>query len=162
MTRPAEYPDEWFNLFMFHQNRSKHGATNYIPETFLHDFIDLVVWGHEHECRLDPEPVDGKHYVISQPGSSVLTALCEGEAVKKFALPVTFLYHYFTRVCCRHAGLLRIKGREFQIEKLPLKSVRPFKIADVSLADEKFAPEDTEAITRFLISRVRVSYHSDK
>jgi double-strand break repair protein MRE11 len=33
--RPSEDPDEWFNIFVIHQNRSAHGKKNYIPETFL-------------------------------------------------------------------------------------------------------------------------------
>lgn len=55
MLRPREQTEDWFNLMVLHQNRAKHGATDYIPETFLDDFLDLVVWGHEHECRIEPE-----------------------------------------------------------------------------------------------------------
>lgn len=47
------------------------------------DSIDLVVWGHEHEQRIVPETVSGKNYQISQPGSSVATSLCLGEAAEK-------------------------------------------------------------------------------
>jgi len=49
------------------------------------DSIDLVVWGHEHDCRITPEPVAGKKYYISQPGSSVATSLADGEAIEKCA-----------------------------------------------------------------------------
>lgn len=56
MLRPAEDTEEWFNLLVLHQNRAKHGGpTNYIPEHFIEGFVDLVLWGHEHECRLTPE-----------------------------------------------------------------------------------------------------------
>jgi double-strand break repair protein MRE11 len=51
MLRPEEDTEEWFNLFTVHQNRTKHGSTNYLPEHFIDGFIDLVIWGHEHECR---------------------------------------------------------------------------------------------------------------
>lgn len=64
-------------------NRSKHGATNYIPEQFLDDFINLVVWGHEHECKIAPFKNEQQRFYISQPGSSVVTSLSPGEAVKK-------------------------------------------------------------------------------
>ncbi len=47
------------------------------------DSVDLVVWGHEHDCRIIPEPVAGKPYLITQPGSSVATSLAEGEAMEK-------------------------------------------------------------------------------
>lgn len=47
------------------------------------DSVDLVIWGHEHDCRIVPEPVAGKRYFISQPGSSVATSLAEGESIEK-------------------------------------------------------------------------------
>lgn len=70
-------------LFSFFLNRSKHGATNYIPEQFLDDFIHLVVWGHEHECKIAPFQNEQQGFYVSQPGSSVVTSLSPGEAVKK-------------------------------------------------------------------------------
>lgn len=47
------------------------------------DQTDLVIWGHEHDCRIVPEPVGDRLYWISQPGSSVATSLSEGEALEK-------------------------------------------------------------------------------
>ena len=52
--RPVEAREDWFNLFVFHQNRLSHSPKNYIPEAFLADFLHLVIWGHEHECLLVP------------------------------------------------------------------------------------------------------------
>ena len=71
--------------------RAKHGPTNHIPEKFLPGFLDLVIWGHEHECRIDAEysvvgtDADGEEQgvYISQPGSSIATSLSEGETKKK-------------------------------------------------------------------------------
>jgi double-strand break repair protein MRE11 len=34
--RPEEYQDEWFNIFVIHQNRSVHGKKNYIPGMSCH------------------------------------------------------------------------------------------------------------------------------
>lgn len=45
-----EKKENWFNLLVLHQNRVKHGRTNYIPENFLPGFLNLVIWGHEHPC----------------------------------------------------------------------------------------------------------------
>ncbi|XP_023648310.2 double-strand break repair protein MRE11 [Paramormyrops kingsleyae] len=115
MLRPREDENCWFNLFVIHQNRSKHGATSYIPEQFLDDFLDLVVWGHEHECRITPERNEQQLFYVTQPGSSVVTSLSPGEAVKK------------------HIGLLRVKGRKMNLQKIPLESVRQFFIQDVVL-----------------------------
>lgn len=61
---------ETFNIFVLHQNRVKHSDYAYIPENKLHKFLNLVIWGHEHECRIDPEASEGGYY-ISQPGEIV-------------------------------------------------------------------------------------------
>lgn len=72
--------------------RAKHSATNYIPTSFIPEFFDLVVWGHEHECLIEPEYVsqgavdehgEERGVYISQPGSSVATSLAEGETGRK-------------------------------------------------------------------------------
>ena len=53
-----------------------------------------MIWGHEHECLIEPEFVstgemseDGeeKGVYISQPGSSVATSLSDGEQKPKLA-----------------------------------------------------------------------------
>nr|XP_033322315.1 double-strand break repair protein MRE11-like isoform X2 [Megalopta genalis] len=72
-----------FNLFVLHQNRAPHLEYGHIPETKLPDFLDFIIWGHEHECRITPEFISERAYYISQPGSSVATSLCEGEARTK-------------------------------------------------------------------------------
>lgn len=100
----------YFSLFL---NRSKHGATNYIPEQFLDDFINLVVWGHEHECKIAPYQNEQQRFYVSQPGSSVVTSLSPGEAVKKC---VIFLFLFIpclmSPVCCVDKGkiLLSMQG----------------------------------------------------
>ncbi|XP_074535531.1 double-strand break repair protein MRE11 [Halichoeres trimaculatus] len=131
MLRPKEDQDEWFNLFAIHQNRSKHGPTNYIPEQFLDEFLDLVVWGHEHECLITPTRNEQQLFYVTQPGSSVATSLSPGEATKK------------------HIGLLRVKGRKMNLQKIPLKTVRQFLIQDVVLSDyqDLFTPE-TPQVTK--------------
>ncbi|TKS81021.1 Double-strand break repair protein MRE11 [Collichthys lucidus] len=131
MLRPKEDQDDWFNLFAIHQNRSKHGPTNYIPEQFLDDFLDLVVWGHEHECLITPTRNEQQLFYVTQPGSSVATSLSPGEATKK------------------HIGLLRVKGKRMNLEKIPLKTVRQFFIQDVVLGDyeDLFTPE-TPQVTK--------------
>lgn len=61
----------------------RHGPQESVPEGMFDDSVDLVIWGHEHDCRIVPEPVAGKRYFISQPGSSVATSLAEGESIEK-------------------------------------------------------------------------------
>ncbi len=60
-----------------------HNVKNTVPETLFDDFVDLVVWGHEHEQRAEPEPVPDKKYHICQPGSTVATSLSQSETVPK-------------------------------------------------------------------------------
>lgn len=89
------YPLLYTNYFSVFLNRSKHGATNYIPEQFLDDFINLVVWGHEHECKITPAQNEQQHFYVTQPGSSVVTSLSPGEAVKKYVISLFFFLLLF-------------------------------------------------------------------
>ena len=112
---PEEMDDDLFNILVLHQNRARHGCKSYAGEHLLPTFMDLVFWGHEHECRIEPEDsVD--EFRITQPGSSVATSLSPGEAVPK------------------HIGMLRVKdSNDFLIEKLSLKTTRPFVFDTLSL-----------------------------
>ena len=113
--RPAENTDDWFNIFVIHQNRVAHGKKNYIPETFLESFLDLVIWGHEHECRIRPEYNELREFYVTQPGSTVITALCESEAVPK------------------SVGILKIHKKNFKLDKVELKTTRPFLMDSIIL-----------------------------
>nr|CDS29742.1 double strand break repair protein MRE11A [Hymenolepis microstoma] len=116
--RPEYDVDNWFSLTVVHQNRVRHGPTGYLPEKFLPSFLDLVFWGHEHDCRIIPEWNESQQFYVVQPGSSVITSLCEGEAIPKCV------------------GLLEIQGRKFNVTKLPLQSVRKLFFEDIILQDE--------------------------
>uniref|UniRef100_A0A0D9X4Y8 Double-strand break repair protein n=1 Tax=Leersia perrieri TaxID=77586 RepID=A0A0D9X4Y8_9ORYZ len=113
----AESEDDWFNLFVLHQKRHAKwlgsSTTNGINEQLLPHFLDLVIWGHEHECLTDPQEVPGTGFHIIQPGSSVTTSLSNAEAKQK------------------NVVLLEIKGRQYRQTNIPLKSVRPFGYAEV-------------------------------
>ena len=79
--------------------------------------MDLVFWGHEHECLIDPDESLVGTFRISQPGSSVATTLSQGEAKRK------------------HCGLLEVRGNQFRMTKIPLGSVRGFAEGSISLKD---------------------------
>jgi double-strand break repair protein MRE11 len=83
MYMPTDASREWFNILLVHQNRVPHPPNPSIPEGLFSDSIDLVVWGHEHDCRITPEPVAGKPYFITQPGSTIATSLSVGESIEK-------------------------------------------------------------------------------
>ena len=53
---PEDGTDDWFNIFTLHQNRDYgRGKKNCIHEHMLPEFLDLVIWGHEHECIIKPQ-----------------------------------------------------------------------------------------------------------
>ncbi|KAG0335703.1 Double-strand break repair protein mre11a [Podila horticola] len=139
LMRPLDEDGEepWYNLLVLHQNRVMHGPKNYIPEAFLDDFIHLVIWGHEHECLIDPVYNPQQHFHVSQPGSSVATSLCEGESKTK------------------HVAILKICRNKFSIEKIRLTSVRPFIMGDVTLADHDLDPTKPNKVNSFISKRIR-------
>lgn len=73
-----------------------------------------------------------------QPGSSVATSLVPGEAVPK------------------HVAILSITGKDFKVETIRLKTVRPFVMREIVLAEEKGAvrlakkANNRSEVTRFL------------
>lgn len=134
--RPEDDADEWFNLFTIHQNRVRHSATNYIPESFLPNFLDLIVWGHEHPCEIQPSVVEEKETYITQPGSTIATSLSEGESKDK------------------HVGILKINKKQFNIEKVSLTTVRPFLIKQVVLEDMGLDPTRQDLVEAMLKEKV--------
>ena len=79
----------------------------------------MVIWGHEHECLIDPRYNPEMNFHVMQPGSSVATSLMPGEAVTK------------------HVAILSITGRDFKVEPIRLKTVRPFVMKEIVLAEHK-------------------------
>lgn len=88
------------------------------------EWMDLICWGHEHECKLELQESVVGTFRISQPGSSVATSLSAGEAEMK------------------KIGLLDIRGTEFRLLALPLTQVRSFVMGSVSLAEERALDPD--------------------
>jgi double-strand break repair protein MRE11 len=119
--RPSTQMEDWYNLICLHQNHHAYTDTSYLPENFLPDFLDLVIWGHEHECDIEPRLNPEMNFNVMQPGSSVATSLIPGEAVPK------------------HVAVLTITGREMHCEPIRLKTVRPFVYKDMVLANDKEA-----------------------
>mmetsp|Transcript_32643 Transcript_32643/g.128181 ORF Transcript_32643/g.128181 Transcript_32643/m.128181 type:complete len:532 (-) Transcript_32643:1184-2779(-) len=129
-------PEAWFNIFVLHQNRVQRGSTHHVTESMLPSWLDFVIWGHEHECRIDLEGgTDGP--VITQPGSSVATSMTEGESKEKCV------------------GLLEVFQDQFKWTKLPLKNVRKFHIDDVVLSEQSsLHPAKPMEVEAFLHAKV--------
>ncbi|KAH7468921.1 Double-strand break repair protein MRE11 [Phytophthora ramorum] len=140
--RPAEHAEDWFNIFVVHQNRDDkgRGSKNCVPESVIPDFIDLVVWGHEHECQIDVQESVKGNFFVTQPGSSVATSLVEGEAKPK------------------HVAVLEINGQNFRTTNCELHTVRLFKMGEIILGEiEELEPNDpdvAERIGEYLEGRV--------
>lgn len=140
--QPNQQTGDWFNLMSVHQNHHAYTDTGYLPENFLPTFLDLVIWGHEHECLIEPRTNTETNFRVSQPGSSVATSLVAGEAVPK------------------HVALLTITGKDFDLQPIRLKTVRPFKYKEIALSDDKYMRqiaqdhENRSKVHRYLIEVV--------
>ncbi|XP_030369777.1 double-strand break repair protein MRE11 [Scaptodrosophila lebanonensis] len=141
MNCPGTAEEEWFHLMVVHQNRADRGPKNYLPEELLPAFLHMIIWGHEHDCRIVPELNVKRDFYVTQPGSSVPTSLSEGESLKK------------------HVGLLEIYKTKCQLKPLPLQTVRPFIFEAINLADyeEELELKEGDAATRaYSFARERV------
>lgn len=126
-SEPNRPQGSWLNMLLLHQNRSQN-SPNALPETYVPTWMDLCVWGHEHECQLGDSisstmrnnagAPDGGCCVL-QLGSSVQTSLEEGESAQK------------------RVAILEVKqSSEWRVKPLPITSIRPFYFKKVCLADE--------------------------
>ena len=118
--RPTEEQgkDNFFNIFILHQNRDYgRGMKNCIHESMIPEWMDVVIWGNEHECqpRLNESLVGT--FRIYQPGSSIATSLVEGESV---LMP-------------KHMGLLEIRGKQFRLNATRFQQNRIFMYNEISL-----------------------------
>lgn len=138
----------------------KHGPNDSVPEGMFDDSINLVIWGHEHDQRIVPEDVAGKRYKITQPGSSVATSLTEGESIPKSVLSPILQFHAISQVFFRHVALLRIQGTRYELEPIPLRTVRPFIADDLDLTaeaeEEGIDLTDSLAVMKFIRTKVGI------
>ncbi|KAN0050710.1 hypothetical protein ACTA71_003858 [Dictyostelium dimigraforme] len=136
LMRPVESKDEWFNILVLHQNRVAHNPKNYVHEKMIESFIDFVLWGHEHECLVNPQASSVGEFHISQPGSSVATALSEGESKDKFV------------------GLLEVYKNQFRFKPFPLNTVRPFIMDQVILGNSGIHPTQQNDVIQWIEQKV--------
>eukprot|EP00041_Stephanoeca_diplocostata_P032944 m.1073852 g.1073852 ORF g.1073852 m.1073852 type:complete len:666 (-) comp24237_c0_seq10:481-2478(-) len=140
MLRPSEELNSWFNLMVLHQNRANRGPTNFIPESFIPDFVHAVVWGHEHDCEIEDvhdNTISSTGPRILQPGSSIATSLSEGESKPK------------------HVMLLELAdGLQYKLTSIPLQTVRPFLFRDIVLSELDGADPANPTATEKAVARV--------
>lgn len=133
---PNESKDDWFRLFVVHQNRNQHHSkkANISDGMFVlpgkERFFDLVIRGHEHEQKVMPEKSTEGNFDVMQPGSSIVTSLSPEEATQK------------------KIAVLEIYKDQYRCTPVDLQTVRPFAIRSISLQDydeledEKNNPEE--------------------
>mmetsp|Transcript_8478 Transcript_8478/g.12805 ORF Transcript_8478/g.12805 Transcript_8478/m.12805 type:complete len:344 (+) Transcript_8478:35-1066(+) len=111
-------------------------------------WIDLVVWGHEHESKAQVEESLKGSFMIVQPGSTVATSLVPGEAAPK------------------HCAILSIDKSLFKIDHIRLKQVRPFVIKEIDLAEvHELNPRDKkieEKMIKYLVRKVKEMIENDR
>ncbi|KAF7676598.1 Double-strand break repair protein MRE11 [Astathelohania contejeani] len=146
--RPKDY-GEWYNIMLVHQNRIPHGDKDNLPDDFIDEMFDLVIYGHEHDNIIYRN--EKKDFTVLQGGSTIRTSLCEGERGDKYVY------------------LIEIVNSKLRIETIKLYTVRPFlmdKIKIVAENDEGIIKEKVEYMLRknektSLIPLVRLKVESD-
>ena len=135
--RPLQNTDSWFNILVLHQNKYKgvmNGASRRcsLMESQFPSFFDLVIWAHEHECipNVYECAENGVHFL--QPGSTVITSLCEAETKPKCAF------------------LLKVKGQSFTSKALKIRSTRTFVHRTIDLKGSLLKPERLELIEKYV------------
>lgn len=141
-----EDDNSWFNIVVVHQNRTKRGNTKYLPEKFLSNLPNFVVWGHEHESIVNLDYCDDPEFYICQPGSTVATSLCEAEALPKHCVILNVVYDDIK------------KKHDFKPEFIRLKTVRPMIWETVNIDEEllksKYVTRKQEFVENFCKEKV--------
>jgi len=103
--------DDWVSILVVHQNRVFR-KDEYLPEDLIDPFIDVVIYGHEHESL----KLQHRNFDVIQCGSTVRTSLCDGEMGDKFSY------------------IIDVK-ETVSIRRVRLETVRPFVMDSVKVAD---------------------------
>eukprot|EP01036_Dinobryon_divergens_P028379 gene28380-37312_t len=115
--------DDFFNIFLIHQNRDLgRGTKNCIHESMIPEWMDLVIWGNEHECQPNlAESLVGT-YRILQPGSSIACSLNVSESSQ---FP-------------KHMAFVEVREKKFRMKPIRFSQVRQFVYGELRLQDFEF------------------------
>uniref|UniRef100_A0A0N5AYB9 Mre11_DNA_bind domain-containing protein n=1 Tax=Syphacia muris TaxID=451379 RepID=A0A0N5AYB9_9BILA len=155
--RPKNNTESWFSVLVLHQNRPRRSQDRstgaHLPESLIPTFFDLVIWGHEHECKIEPQyyessvDVCGDGFYIIQPGSTIATSLSAEEAVPK---KVTILTIYERKFFSN--PILLQTPRQILFADLLLTIDPPFGVTKThrveNMLDEKIVMEKIDAMLR--------------
>ncbi|CDR96710.1 DNA repair protein (mre11) family protein, putative [Babesia bigemina] len=116
---PDESQHHWYKILLFHQNRYARrgkGVKDYIPDSFLPGWLDLVIWGHEHECLKFPQRSESRDFQVLQLGSTVHTSMAQAEMAPKH--------------CC----LMELGPDDVKFYPITLESARQLHYSDINLS----------------------------
>lgn len=135
----SEDSESRFNILIVHQNRFKghyvnKTRKNYLPESLIPHFFNLVIWGHEHECFTKAVYNSESELFVFQPGSSVATSMIAAESKMK------------------HVGMLEVFETSFRIVPVKLETVRPFIYDSFELKDKHI--NNSDDIERVIIEKI--------
>lgn len=111
------------NILIIHQNRFKGIKVgvpykNCIHPEMLPNFMDLIIWGNEHESSDELVEDQVQNFYIYQPGSSISTSLNQAEALPK------------------HAGFFEVyEKKNFRFVPVKLKNQRPLYVKNIELEE---------------------------
>ncbi|ORM40026.1 Double-strand break repair protein MRE11A [Babesia sp. Xinjiang] len=115
---PQDTTQQYYKVLLFHQNRYPRrgkNACDYIPDQFLPDWLDLVIWGHEHECMKFPIRSETHNFQVLQMGSTVQTSLAAAEMAPKH--------------CC----IMELSMDDVKFYPITLETARQLHYSDLSL-----------------------------
>jgi double-strand break repair protein MRE11 len=133
LTRFPEEPGRrQFNVLLMHQLRPERDSEDLsVPQLLsgICGWMDLIVWGHEHESRVEVESCCGLQ--ITQPGATVVTVFGDFEAAP------------------RSMAVLDICEGEWHLTPIFLKSCRRFVWDTIEMGGDLFEAGPEEALDRF-------------
>ena len=97
---------------------------NCVFENRIPEWVDLVVWGHEHECIENVQTNEETGVFFLYPGSTTPTSLVEAESKQK------------------HCFMITVEDSHFKCDALPLRSARPFIHRNIELGSSGVDPSD--------------------
>eukprot|EP00826_Nyctotherus_ovalis_P005066 TRINITY_DN11136_c0_g1_i13.p2 TRINITY_DN11136_c0_g1~~TRINITY_DN11136_c0_g1_i13.p2 ORF type:complete len:246 (-),score=76.47 TRINITY_DN11136_c0_g1_i13:552-1289(-) len=132
--------EDWFNILVIHQTKERSGTADLSRHSFIKEhvfplFIDLILWGHEHECVPLARKCEVTGTYILYMGSTTVTSLIDAEAKPK------------------HCFVLTVDKTRFEIMPIALKRARPLVYDQIELSRCR-ASKDDKGIEECIESKV--------
>jgi len=87
--------------------------------------------------------------VVMRSSLCVVYYNCRGDVGSQLTCPC--LVHI---MLSRHVAILSVKGTDFRVEKIPLKTVRPYIFSTIDLTDSSIQPELEDEVMSYVSDQV--------